>query len=162
MSFDTEINLSSSLDAENSAKQVSLENSLRAASFLAENEPLQDCEPLYFAILQLSLGKPPRAADFDANLAVSIEENDQIREIALVPLQIAFFRSCGHALRAKLLQDLIMLAKWSAENRDVLLENDEFLQFLLEVLVESQSQIAENRSSNENSTVFLVFFFKKR
>lgn len=162
MSFDTEINLSSSIDAENPTKLAnSFENSVKIQSFFPESEIFQDNEPLYFAILQWVLRKTPQSADFKANSAFSVDESDKIQEIALISLLIAFFKNCGHAFRAKMLQDLIMLAKWNAENREILMESEEFLVFLLDVLIETQTVLMENAGSQaiceENSAVFIHF-----
>ena len=163
MSFDTDMNLSSSVDInKNSIEETgkgdsfkyekrdsSMENKFNF-SYEYEVETL-DCQPLYHAIMEWVLRKTPSNLDAQIN----IDDTDKIDSSFLIHMIMAFYKNCSHELKPKILQDIIMLIKWNQSNCNVLLDSQEFCFWLLEVLLHQQILFFE--SDAKNSSTVLIF-----
>lgn len=173
MSFDTEINLSSSMDFnKNSIEETSSnfkydkkdffsENIQRFGNFSAEYEvDMIDCQPLYHAIMEWCLRKTPS----NLETPLTIDDTDKIEEPELVNVIMAFYKNCSHELKPKVLQDIIMLIKWNQTNCSVFLESQEFTFWLIDVLLHQQTLFfgpeAKNNGTVSNLIYSIIFSFR--
>lgn len=158
MSFDTsnELSFSSSLDIQkNSIEEtliqrktedsvVQLEKKLPALDQELES---MDYEPLYHAIMEWSLRKTP--SNLDGQLI--IDDTDKIDLNSHVILIITFFKNCAANLKPKIMNDIIMLIKWNTSNCNVFLECEEFLFWILDLLLQQQINVLDNKNSAQST-----------
>ena len=163
ISFDTDINLSNSIDInKNSIEETSNsfkfekrdsipENKFVAFSTEIEVETL-DCQPLYNALMEWVLRKTP--SNLESQL--TIDDTDKVDSPVLLQLVMAFYRNCSHELKPKILQDLIMLIKWNQSNCNALLDSPDFSFWLVEVLLHQQILFLD--ADVKSSTTVIIFF----
>lgn len=79
-----------------------------------------------------------------------IDDNDSIHSNAVFILITSFFKNCSINLKPKIMQDIIMLIKWNQNNCNVLLENEDFLCWLFELVIQEQLVLFESKDPNHS------------
>ena len=95
---------------------------------------INDCEPLYYAILEWLLQKNPMSLDE----VIILDDTDRIGSANAIYIMMKFYRSARETTRHKMISDIYMLIKWNSTNCAALLIVPDFHTFLLEVLYEYQ------------------------
>ena len=161
MSFDTDMNLSNSIDInKNSIEETSNsfkydkrdsinENKISSFSNEYEVETL-DCSPLYNSLMEWVLRKTPSNLESQ----ITIDDTDKIDSAFLLQLVMAFYRNCSHELKPKILQDIIMLIKWNQSNCNALLDSQDFSFWLVEVLLHQQILFLDPDTKNSTTVIF--------
>ncbi len=81
---------------------------------------------------------------------LQIDDNDSIYSNALFGLIIGLFKNCPINLKPKIMQDIIMLIKWNQNNCNILLENEDFLFWLFQLVIQEQIILFENKDPNHS------------
>ena len=139
-----DLSLSTSLEQyEKTEKNIPISLSLRSSNIYKEsaekkhdlknilsglNADINDCELLYYAILEWLLQKNPMSLDE----AIILDDTDRISSANVIYIMMKFYRSARETTRYKMISDIYMLIKWNLANCTAFLTVPEFHTFLLE------------------------------
>ena len=110
---------------------------------------INDCEPLYNALLEWLLHKHPTS--FDG--AIILDDTDRINSVHVIYIMMKFYSSASEIIRQKMISDMYMLIKWNSANCTAFLSVPEFHTFLLEVLYKYQLMYFDKELKEYNLTV---------
>ena len=117
------LSLRSNIYKESTEKKNDLRNILSGL-----NADINDCEFLYYAILEWLLQKNPMSLDE----VIILDDTDRISSANVIYIMMKFYRNARDTTRHKMISDIYMLIKWNLANCTALLTVPEFHTFLLE------------------------------